>query len=81
MIWFLVLGIYGCHPVQEDQPPACYYRDQRLTMPSLEICRAVRDSAGGKCVSEMVDATSPHESGGGWHEPDQTTIFQAEPSK
>jgi hypothetical protein len=67
MIWFLVIGIYGCHS-GANAPSACYYRDQRLSMPSLEICRSVRDWAGGKCISEMVDGEQENERG-------RTTIF------
>lgn len=65
MEWFLILGIYGCHAGVENEraPSACYYRDQRLVMPSQEVCQMVLDMNGGRCIAEITDPSLRQEIG------------------
>jgi hypothetical protein len=66
--WFLVLGIYGCvNNFGGDPgiiPNNCSFHDQRVQMPSLEICRVVRDLNGNsKCIAEAIDVPTATQQG------------------
>jgi hypothetical protein len=60
MTWYLILFVYGCNNNQGIDPGMipgnCYNHEQRVPMPSLEICRQVRAiNNGSKCIIEDVD--------------------------
>ena len=48
---------------RERAPSACYYRDQRLAMPSQEVCQMVLDMNGGRCIAEINDPSLRQEIG------------------
>ena len=62
--WFLILAIYGCLNNYGGDPGIiagnCSFHDQRIAMPSLAVCRAVRAvNKDSKCVGEEIDLSLP----------------------
>lgn len=57
MVWFLIFSIYTCTGVDPGifQGNVCI-REERVKMPSLEVCRTVRVvNEHSRCVAEVSD--------------------------
>lgn len=57
--WYLVLSIYSCLGGGGDPgivQGACAFREQRVLMPSVQVCRQAKTVNGNsKCLGEVVD--------------------------
>jgi hypothetical protein len=58
--WFLAIGLYHCLNNMGGDPGIiqgnCSFQEQKLVMPSLEVCRAVRAvNPDSKCLGEQID--------------------------